>query len=709
MTFIGTVRSARPGSATCSGQPSGSYPPRQGNSVTIPLRIINDPPPPPPPTPRGTISISSDPSGARIRIGRQSHRTTPRTLSLPPGTYDIQLSKPCYATQVRRATVRRGRTETLIVELPPDSTTCGTPTRVDRGVTFVGSPDSILVKVNGVREGYTPLTLRLPVGRHHLTFEREGYYAEVDSIIIVRRDSLYEVRIGLEIKVGVLEAHTYPAGATLIIENDSVATPYTGQLPLNPSGTRTYPYRIEKPGYETVTGEIQVDDVYESVIDTALTPLAGWIRARSQPIGASVLIDGVEMGQAPLDMRVIPGSYAVVIQSGAHIIVQQTVAVTTGSDTRVGEGPDPIDFDPLLPDTEGDGEDNGHPPPPPPPRPGTAIDELLAEARQELEHGRYDSAYTLYEQAQDINRSNREVFEAISKLESARTQVAALTVRQRGDREILHRNMYEDAVSRDCQSFRSATAELARMVTNDPASFLLIPRACSDWINPGGGPSMDLVYVYGSSEYRSDDPRVQRVENPPFVGFQLSATEITNAQFARFLHETRETRDADGKRMIVRDPVGIVEDRRDGWMPIPGMDDLPVVDATWYGANAYAQWAGGRLPRLSEWLWAFAIGAAEADEPVSGNWKGTASPDRWELEVAPVKQFAPDGLGLYDMAGNAWEWIDYESSDTRDKRRTILGGSYRTDMGRARDGASGGTDADQNNGEIGFRLLIPLD
>jgi sulfatase modifying factor 1 len=227
------------------------------------------------------------------------------------------------------------------------------------------------------------------------------------------------------------------------------------------------------------------------------------------------------------------------------------------------------------------------------------------------------------------------------------------------------------------------------------------------WI-PGGEFSMGAVDPLGQDanavgmQATEDSRPIHRV----YVdGFWMDKTEVTNRQFAAFVEATKYVTVAERKptaeefpdappenlmagSVVFTPPAGPVPlDTHFRWWSylhganwrhpegprsdITGRDDYPVLHVAYEDAEAYARWAGKRLPTEAEWEFAARGGLSGALYPwgnefrMDGRFMANTHQGHFPDEdthadahggVAPVAQFLPNGYGLYDVAGNVWEW-----------------------------------------------------
>lgn len=169
------------------------------------------------------------------------------------------------------------------------------------------------------------------------------------------------------------------------------------------------------------------------------------------------------------------------------------------------------------------------------------------------------------------------------------------------------------------------------------------------------------------------DPETPR-HNVQLDAFFLDRTPVTNSQFfeftRRFSHrepsEAPAQRDQPWTEIDLRTRYG--EDKNlahwiDGGVP-GGLENHPVTNVTWYDAVAYCQWKGKRLPTEAEWEHAARAGG----NPIFPWGDAAADPSRANYSASglgttsPAGSYPPNGYGLYDMAGNVWEFTADESA-----------------------------------------------
>ncbi len=239
---------------------------------------------------------------------------------------------------------------------------------------------------------------------------------------------------------------------------------------------------------------------------------------------------------------------------------------------------------------------------------------------------------------------------------------------------------------------------------------------------------------------------MRREEGPPrearVAPFSIGRTHVTNAQFAAFVAATEYVTAAEKgdhpASLVFTGARGPVDpDDPSGWWAvvegadwrhpkgpgssIEGLEAHPVVHVAYEDALAYARWRGEDLPTEAEWEYAARGGLDGArypwgDEPPTAGapranvWQGLfpiedRGEDGYAASTSPVGCYPANGFGLYDMAGNAWQWTqDAFDADTR----VIKGGSFLCAENfcfRYRPAARTGATPADGASHIGFRTV----
>ncbi len=267
----------------------------------------------------------------------------------------------------------------------------------------------------------------------------------------------------------------------------------------------------------------------------------------------------------------------------------------------------------------------------------------------------------------------------------------------------------------------------------------------------------NMVFIKGDTfEMGADNNQADKDEYPKHKvkldGFWMDVTEVTNEQFAQFVKATNyittAEKEIDWEVLKKQLPIGTpkpsnellqpgslvfhtIKNESDFWWKmenganwkhpsgpnstINGKENYPVVQISWDDAQAYCKWANKRLPTEAEWEFAargglknniYTWGNEPIDEgkPKANSWQGNfpyvnTNRDLF-LKSAPVKSFPSNGYGLYDMAGNVWEWChdwydynyyntitngvtnpngptkSFDPDDAYGQKHTIRGGSF---------------------------------
>lgn len=334
---------------------------------------------------------------------------------------------------------------------------------------------------------------------------------------------------------------------------------------------------------------------------------------------------------------------------------------------------------------------------------------LLSRVEAAIAAGDLEDAAAALDRAAAVRDGSSAVSEAEGELLSARNQQLADTLSQASDAvasgeleraETLITQLRDVDYQPDALSSLEAEIENIRRLRAYPAG-----STFSDDLSSGGsGPVMVVVpdgsFTMGSpsrERERSDSEGPQTTVTFA-IPFALAEAEITVAQFRAFINDTGYVTDAEtaGESTIYNVLAGSLKDEagvtwQQDFQGQDANDEDPVVHVSWNDATAYAQWLAEqtgenyRLPSEAEFEYALRAGTQSRfwwgdDSPrdevenltgerdkMAGRWEWPEPFDRYGDDhwgIAPAKSFQPNPFGLYDMGGNALEWVQdcYHSS-----------------------------------------------
>jgi len=293
----------------------------------------------PTPVSYGSISVSSQPSGAEIYFNGDYRGLAPLVISdVWPGSYTIRAEKSGYQTYSTTARVSSGIMTSVYCPLTKHETS---------GALYVlSTPSNSNVYLDSAYQGSTPITLNnLASGSHILEIDHAGYY-DWKSSVSVPAGGTRTVDATLNpmpaSTTGWIYVSSSPGGASVTLDGSPKGeTPSSGSLKLNNIATGSHTVTLTRPGYQpySATTSVSPNTVTEvsAILQPATTPSGtGGLTVTSTPPGANVFLDNTFMGISPLTLSsVATGDHVVSLRLDGYQEYSVTTPVNAGAVSTV--------------------------------------------------------------------------------------------------------------------------------------------------------------------------------------------------------------------------------------------------------------------------------------------------------------------------------------------------------------------------------------
>jgi len=502
--------------------------------------------------------------------------------------------------------------------------------KVNLGALEVRSePPGGVVYLDGKEVGRTPIVLpKVKLGRHQIRVLRDGYdpYEVWEVVGSEQKEVLAKLKI--KVQLGAVMVLSDPPGAGVYLDDRLVGqTPYEGK-DFNP---KAYKMRVVKEGYEGWEREVDIQAGKRVEVYAQLKAKEIGLEVRSDPSGARVWVNGQETGTTPLVMAVRAGQYLVRVFKEGHAIYEEWVTVT-GPDRKLVEVSLKRILGDLIVQTD-------------PPEANVYLDEVFVGKSPYEGKGLLPKAYKVRVGKDGYGDWEKEVrveggrrIEVLSMLRERAKEVKVSPPQPQPPPQPPPKAVREPEGKAPEKKARLAEAPRYWKEAKSGMEFVLVEGGC-----------FEMGDTFGEGE--NDEKPVHEV---CVDDFYIAKYETSQDQFKQIMNYNPSSFPAAQSRAY-RDYYGTG-------------GNYPVEGVSWNDAEEFInKFRKGRdksfrLPTEAEWEYAARGGGAKV------KWAGTSSEQKvgdyaWfgknsggETKIIGKKE--PNSLGLYDMSGNVWEWVE---------------------------------------------------
>ncbi len=270
----------------------------------------------------GMISVYSTPAGATVSIDGKDVGTSPvKYYLVPAGNHTVKLSMEGYNTY-----------EATVAVKPMNETVVNATLEESVGyLTLTSDPSGATVIIDGKNVGTTPLNkYELTPGQHTVVLTKDGYQNKTITVTINPGKETTK-SVTLTQLNGYLTLTSEPSGATVIIDGKNVGTTPLNKYELTPGN---HLVTLKMSGYQDKVIIVTIPAGEEVTKSVTLEKQNGYLTLTSDPSGATVIIDGKNVGTTPLNKyELTPGQHTVVLTKDGYQNKTITVTINPGKET----------------------------------------------------------------------------------------------------------------------------------------------------------------------------------------------------------------------------------------------------------------------------------------------------------------------------------------------------------------------------------------
>ena len=263
----------------------------------------------------GSIMIDSEPSDAKIYLDGKEAGTTPETITdLKPGKHMLEVKKARYEVWRKDIEIEADAEKTLTAAL-----------QIKTGSIVIKSkPSKAKIFLDGKEVGVTPDIIRsVDPGTHEVEIRLDGYeiWSERLSVVADKEKAITSV---LQIKTGSLMVESEPAKARIYLDGNKVGTTPDTIRYIVPG---MHEIKVRMDGYEVWRESVEIEADMENAITALLRAKSGAVSIESEPVNATVYLDGKEAGNTPVTLRSTRGMHDVEVRMEGYEIWCESVEI----------------------------------------------------------------------------------------------------------------------------------------------------------------------------------------------------------------------------------------------------------------------------------------------------------------------------------------------------------------------------------------------